>query len=102
MSEKSWAQIRAELEMLPRQMCITPVAEVKEYVDEILKLQEQLQSAQAEVEQLRRELAEKDKVLRWYGEKSRYNFGKNGSVPILADGGKRARSILRKIGVKVE
>ena len=60
MSEKSWAQIRAELEMFPRQMCITPVAEVKEYIDEILKLHEQHQSAQQEIGRLRRELAEKD------------------------------------------
>ena len=62
MSEKSWAQIRAELEMLPRQMCITPVAEVREYIDEILKLQEQLQSAQAEAEKWKRKHEECAKI----------------------------------------
>jgi len=52
MSEKSWKQIREELKTLPRQMCVTPVAEALEYIDEILKLQEQLQSAQQEIERL--------------------------------------------------
>jgi len=105
MSEKSWKQIREELKMLPRQMCVTPVAEALEYIDEILKLQEQLQSAQQEIGALRQERNKLIEVLRWYADEDTHEIKRRvlgDFAPITLDKGQRARNILREIGGTVE
>jgi cell division septum initiation protein DivIVA len=94
MSEKSWKQIREELKMLLRQMCVTPVDEALEYIDDILKLQEQLQSAHQEIERLEQERDKLIECLRFYERLAR---GRE-----VNDGGRRARTLLAEIGVTVE
>lgn len=101
--------------MLPRQMYVTPVAEALEYVDEILKLQEQLKSAQQEIERLKQleqqysefikswEKYQQDKEkmiegLRWYADAVNYEYRTSyldQDAPIIDDNGQRARNILR-------
>jgi len=103
------------------------VTELCELEAENRKLREQLQSAQAEaekwkrkheecakismmladrnveqgdeIEQLRRELAEKDEVLRWYADTMNYEYKTSyldQDAPILDDCGQRARDVLVK------